>query len=782
MSFVKHSSIERILEVKQSAQRIAYRYDQEPGDRLSKFAAISTKDMKDDDGFLYVRCRAISSRVNKNNDGWPSEELMKAHETFIGRPVFVDHNNDDPKRTRGVIVDATCNVEDDDKISKLDPYYSTAPDNHKPPTWIELLIEVDAKTFPRLAKSVRDGDIDSVSMGANIEKSICSVCAHEAATPNEYCDHIKKKGITFEIVADNGEKVRKKAYEDCYGVNFFEISFVFDPADTTALISEKVGKTGNVKTSEGLPPGALMWADDAFFALHPHEPEEAVQTHIQNGDITSALGEARKLSEQPQVSGQQNQYYGVDPQEIVATIQQKLHSSKTAANPVDFFVEPVGTQHDQDDPNYIPQSEMITAPQQVNTLREEHRCPVCRAADMISDPDGIERCPTCGHIQEPEPLNNPDLGVARDTDLRQDVTDTTDPQGNPQVPVNDGSEQVEIAPVSPVTPVARNLGTTSAGINDMEDLFETTKVETTLGGPHGIHRGTINGLSGVATVKVTFPTIETDNSLVVPQDNPIFGYFLAAEAASKLRCALDEVPIIVEKVGDGDLSRAVEIIRTNAATHPRVAATTKKTILNQGAKPSDEPKGEKIVSDELKPREASDGGVTVKTVEVGGQSYKLVPVDEPEKDDEDEKDEKTAEEIEETGDTVPVEEEQEGQPQEEEQTPVEVASEDKEAKLLVAMQIADEAIELGLIDKKAKMVYIAQLEDKAADTLESVQDVLALVKSAGLGKRGPVDRKIAALSGSSTGVVRVPRLAHSPFPNGNGNDNLSSDPDFLWGV
>ena len=237
----KYTKIEQILEVKSSSTRLPYEWDAPENTNLSTFSKMASK-VEEQDGYLYVRARAISSRVNKNNDGWPSEELASAYKTFVGRPVFVDHNNDDPKRTRGVIVDSKLHV-DDEKTSALDPYYADAPDNHKPPTWIELLIEVDAETYPKLAKGIRDGDIDAVSMGANIKQSVCSVCANEATTPDEFCDHIKRKGLTFEVTSADGEKIRKKAYEDCVGIDFFEISFVFDPADETALISEKKGST-----------------------------------------------------------------------------------------------------------------------------------------------------------------------------------------------------------------------------------------------------------------------------------------------------------------------------------------------------------------------------------------------------------------------------------------------------------------------------------------------------------------------------------------------------------
>jgi Zn finger protein HypA/HybF involved in hydrogenase expression len=226
-----------ILDVRYSSDKLSTEQLGEGFAKLAKPSPIT------DDGFLYVTVRAISSRVNKNNDGWPSLELARTdpgygYKTFEGRPIFIDHNNDDPDRTRGVVVSSKLHVDDVEKASSFDPYYSTAPENHLPPTWIELMLEVDAKEYPKLAKEIASGNIDSVSMGANIEISKCSVCDHEAENPTEYCAHVKMKGATFEVESSDGSKSHKKAYEDCYGVNFFEISFVFDPADETALVSD----------------------------------------------------------------------------------------------------------------------------------------------------------------------------------------------------------------------------------------------------------------------------------------------------------------------------------------------------------------------------------------------------------------------------------------------------------------------------------------------------------------------------------------------------------------
>jgi hypothetical protein len=257
-----------VIEVKSADEKL------EGNAKLSSFDHIPKDTYRTHDGYIYVKVRAISSRVNKNFDGWPVNELAGMDEgefrrvaselnkhsstnsrltftkdssnlkskgdygfkTFIGRPIFVDHNNSDPTRSRGVIVDAMLHIEHPQKIAS-DSYWGGAPDNHKPETWIELLLEVDGKSFPKLAKSLLDGKVNAVSMGCNVEYTTCSICNHKAANVEEYCDHIKKKGTTYKT-----GNVSKVAYEDCYNVNFFEISAVFDPADVTALFTEPVIK------------------------------------------------------------------------------------------------------------------------------------------------------------------------------------------------------------------------------------------------------------------------------------------------------------------------------------------------------------------------------------------------------------------------------------------------------------------------------------------------------------------------------------------------------------
>lgn len=124
-------------------------------------------------GYIYVRSRAISSRTNDNFDQFPAEEIKVAYRTFVGKPVFVNHHNSDHRRARGFIIDAALHED-------------TNPDG-SPDTWAEVLMEVDALRFPRLAEAVVKGDIARTSMGTDVQHSVCTACGNKAETPADYC-------------------------------------------------------------------------------------------------------------------------------------------------------------------------------------------------------------------------------------------------------------------------------------------------------------------------------------------------------------------------------------------------------------------------------------------------------------------------------------------------------------------------------------------------------------------------------------------------------------------
>lgn len=193
-------------------------------------------------GYLYVRSRAISSRTNDNFDTFPAEEIKASYLSFIGKPVFVNHHNDNHRRARGVIIDAVLHEDRN-------------PDG-SPDTWSEVLMEVDAVRFPKLAKAILAGHIDRTSMGTDVAYSLCSFCGNKATTPLEYCAHIPKlKGKRIHRTTASGHKEAVLVSEICHGLKFFENSLlVEEPADPTAFFTGVEDHSGHRTASKTAMP------------------------------------------------------------------------------------------------------------------------------------------------------------------------------------------------------------------------------------------------------------------------------------------------------------------------------------------------------------------------------------------------------------------------------------------------------------------------------------------------------------------------------------------------
>jgi len=183
------------------------------------------KEFTPEKGFLYVASRAISSRVNANYDGWPVDQIKKSYKTFIGRPIYVEHNNSDPDRARGVILDAIY------RETKLASGIIDAS--------VYCLMEVDAVNFPKLAAAIENGQLNAVSMGADVDGTQCSACGKYASKPSEFCAHIPRLKGRNVTVYKAGKRVESLVYESCIKPNFFELSFVFEPADESAWLLQK---------------------------------------------------------------------------------------------------------------------------------------------------------------------------------------------------------------------------------------------------------------------------------------------------------------------------------------------------------------------------------------------------------------------------------------------------------------------------------------------------------------------------------------------------------------
>lgn len=241
--------------------------------RAKNADAAVVKDFTFREGMLYTQVRAISNRVNQNYDSWPSVELKKSYKTFIGKPVFVNHANEDPSLARGRVIAARY-VEGKDG------------DNY-----IEVVQEIDAQRFPKLAREIREGGLDSVSMGVEAGRTICSYCGNEAVLEKDFCDHVLfHKGMTLQRTSVNGvEDVL--VYESCKDLHFFELSYVFDPADETAVVSRVLAaskKTGFGETEAPAKVDTLreekITGDEDDFHNYVDPPKE-----FQDPDLDEAL-------------------------------------------------------------------------------------------------------------------------------------------------------------------------------------------------------------------------------------------------------------------------------------------------------------------------------------------------------------------------------------------------------------------------------------------------------------------------------------------------------------
>ncbi len=94
---------------------------------------------------LYVKCFAIKAdEPNDNGDYFSEEELKKSYSTFIGVPVFTNHNNTDAEQARGKVV------------------HSWWDSNRN---GIMIIARVDSEAYPQLARGIKENYIMSTSMG-----------------------------------------------------------------------------------------------------------------------------------------------------------------------------------------------------------------------------------------------------------------------------------------------------------------------------------------------------------------------------------------------------------------------------------------------------------------------------------------------------------------------------------------------------------------------------------------------------------------------------------------
>ena len=161
----------------------------------------------------------VADYPNRNMDAFTYKELTDwrtaigrtAYQTFVGKPVHQDHDNQVDDRAKGVILDAT--------------FIEFQGQPH-----VKILKAFCRQKDERLAKLVQERNRVGHSMGALVERTECGLPWCKFISDGRVtCDHIKKGAGKGDIV--RGHLV----YEKMLDFYFIESSSVEDPAYVVAV-------------------------------------------------------------------------------------------------------------------------------------------------------------------------------------------------------------------------------------------------------------------------------------------------------------------------------------------------------------------------------------------------------------------------------------------------------------------------------------------------------------------------------------------------------------------
>jgi ssDNA-binding Zn-finger/Zn-ribbon topoisomerase 1 len=193
-----------------------------------------------------------------------------------------------------------------------------------------------------------------------------------------------------------GERRTAKSYENCYGVQFFEISGVFDPADETALIREvRAGVHKEAAIDEPCPECQGRGVKQ----LGPHG-EVAIGCEARDSTGVTGQRDPRRPSGRQRLQRARSlgpgDVYNEDASERV------LNSDLSATGTVRAT-------------RARPRRPTTRCPRTTNQGSEHRRhppqektCPIC--GETLEDGS----CDLCGYIEPPEGFNNPDSTKSQD--------------------------------------------------------------------------------------------------------------------------------------------------------------------------------------------------------------------------------------------------------------------------------------------------------------------------------------------------------------------------------
>ena len=191
--------------------------------------------------------------VNDNGDAWERKQLLKTFRTFVGSPNFLEHIQI-PELSKGVLVDAVAR-------------------DIGPSIYVDLLVATELK-HRDLVSSIRRGELDTLSMGAHVEFTICTHpgCGNVAFDDEQLCDHAKR--LKGKVITDE-DGTRRVICELCGhasadGSNIFiEASWVKNPAFCGAVSRALLSPVEIGKAAPGMDVASAIERAEKIRAATP---------------------------------------------------------------------------------------------------------------------------------------------------------------------------------------------------------------------------------------------------------------------------------------------------------------------------------------------------------------------------------------------------------------------------------------------------------------------------------------------------------------------------------
>lgn len=399
--------------------------------------------------------------------------------------------------------------------------------------------------------------------------------------------------------------------------------------------------------------------------------------------------------------------------------------------------------HVKEADNPLPQSDMMTMPEEVDTMRKEEVCPVC-GSSMEAD----HQCDVCGYTPPPEGLDNPDLDKAKGMDGMEAFG-----VGEPPMPTELGDTKPATQPVAdpmnmqPVAGVRNDMGwqlyhpklgylqennRTAASMIAAVNK-ENTMQKTTAEAPPGTKedkRVDVNGVGGVMDAtneQASEPTgAHSWENAGTTTDVEGKGGIIedSNEEASKPSQGKERLPTAGEGGDDAGFNKDKNIQGTDTQTFPNTnepnsAVTDKVFAPFEGAKQGVKPIGGPDVQPQRRENVEQESGFsnpqdgTDQWTGTGGNGV--------------------------TKQQDPVTRKVDPN--------IDVK---KWTSVVELFKIADTEVELGLIESDDKYERIAELESASAEEIAATAKILSRVKTAGLTRRTAATRE--------GGVGRVPSM------------------------